>query len=63
MVLQSRSGYYIAVFIHRATPVMPHEVQTLLEPYIDRLDQGLDPRVPSPSPAGGFLKPGSVTGV
>lgn len=48
MVLKSRSGYYIALFIHRATPIMPKEVQTLLEPYIDRLDKGLDPRIPSP---------------
>jgi membrane protein required for colicin V production len=62
MVLKSRSGYYIAVFIHRATPVMPKEVRTLLEPYIDRLDKGLDPRAPLAPPTSGFIKPGRPAG-
>ena len=62
MVLRSRSGYYIAVFIHKATPIMPREARTLLGPYIDRLDKGLDPRVASPAPASGTLTPGALGG-
>ncbi len=48
MVLQSKAGYYIAVFIHRATPVMPKEARDVLGPYIERLDRGLDPNAPPP---------------
>ena len=47
-VLESHSGYYIAVLIHRATPIMPHEARELLDPYLDRLNRGLDPRNPTP---------------
>ncbi len=47
MILHSRSGYYIAVLIHEATPIMPREVQALLGPYLDRLNKELDPRNPT----------------
>ncbi len=43
MVLRSRSGYYIAVLIDRAEPVMPAEVRDVLHPYLERLDHELDP--------------------
>jgi membrane protein required for colicin V production len=46
MVLRSRSGYYITVLIHRASPIMPKEVSALLGPYLDRLNKELDPRNP-----------------
>jgi membrane protein required for colicin V production len=52
-VLRSRSGYYIAVLIHRAQPVMPPEVHQLLGPYLDQLNRQLDPRQPpAPEPRG-----------
>jgi membrane protein required for colicin V production len=40
-VLDSRSGYYIALLIHRADPVMPEEIRAVLGKYIDALDEGL----------------------
>ncbi|HWA97632.1 MAG TPA: CvpA family protein [Pirellulales bacterium] len=48
-VLESRSGYYIAWFLHEATPIMPREVRELLGPYLHRLNRGLNPRVRSPA--------------
>lgn len=53
-VLESRSGYYIALLIDRAEPVMPPEVHDVLGPYLDRLDQGLDPSRPVGEVAGGL---------
>jgi membrane protein required for colicin V production len=47
-VLQSHSGYYISVFIHEATPIMPAEARQVLGPYLEKLDRGLDPRYQSP---------------
>jgi membrane protein required for colicin V production len=46
-VLESQSGYYIAVLIHRATPIIPAEARELLGPYLDQLQRGLDPRQPA----------------
>jgi membrane protein required for colicin V production len=43
MVLRSRSGYYIALLIDRAEPVMPSEVRDVLHPYLERLDHELAP--------------------
>jgi membrane protein required for colicin V production len=45
-VLHSRSGYYIALLIHKATPIMPKEVQDVLGPYLEKLDEKLDPNTP-----------------
>ncbi len=42
-VLKSRSGYYIAVFTHRAAPMLPPEVRSFLGKYIAELDRQLDP--------------------
>lgn len=42
-VLQSRSGYYISRLIHEATPIMPEEVHQVLGPYLDQLQNRLDP--------------------
>jgi hypothetical protein len=41
MVLQSRSGYYIAVLIDRAHYIMPEEVHDVIGPYIHQLDETL----------------------
>jgi len=43
MVLDSRSGHYISVLIDRARPMMPDDLRQVLEPYLKRLDDGLDP--------------------
>ena len=48
-VLKSRSGYYIAVLIRRAEPVLPDEVRNVLGKYIDELDRKLDPNTPAPT--------------
>lgn len=42
-VLNSKSGGHIARFLHEAKPVMPPELSELLGPYLEKLDQGLDP--------------------
>jgi len=46
-ILKSRSGYYIALLIHRATPAMPQEVRDVLGKYIEQLDRKLDPNTPA----------------
>lgn len=38
-ICQSRSGYYIALLLDRANPVIPHELHEVLAPYLDRLDK------------------------
>lgn len=45
-VMQSRSGYYIAVLMDRAHAIMPDELHDLLEPYIHQLDERLGPDHP-----------------
>lgn len=53
-VLASRSGYYIAVVIHRATPILPQELRDALGKYIDQLNQNLpDPTKPRERPTPG----------
>ena len=42
-VLQSRSGYYIARLIDEADAVMPREVHAVLDPYLHKLEQELEP--------------------
>jgi membrane protein required for colicin V production len=42
-VLRSRSGYYAAILIQKATPVLPSEVRDALGKYIDQLDRRLTP--------------------
>lgn len=44
MICNSRSGYYIAVLLDRANPLMPTEVHDVLAPYIKRLDEELESR-------------------
>lgn len=41
-VLRSRSGYYIAVLIDRAGPIMPEEAHQLLGPYLQELHDKLE---------------------
>lgn len=42
-VLQSRSGLVIAQLLDRAEGVMPRELHTMLDPYLNRLEQELKP--------------------
>jgi membrane protein required for colicin V production len=42
-VLESRSGYYIALLLNRADRVMPRELHQVLDPYLNRLEYELDP--------------------
>lgn len=61
-VLQSRSGYYIALLIRRATPVLPQDLRDALGKYIDRLNQNLpDPTQPRPTLAPGVPATPAVT--
>lgn len=46
-ILQSRSGYYIAVLLNRAETVMPREFHEVLDPYLHRLEQELNPGYPA----------------
>ncbi len=42
-MLQSRSGYYIAVLLSQADSVMPTELHEVLDPYLNRLEHELGP--------------------
>jgi uncharacterized membrane protein required for colicin V production len=50
-VLKSRSGVYIAQLLNKADAVMPKELHKVLDPYMDRLERGLDPNEPDPATA------------
>ncbi len=41
-IVGSTSGYYIAVLLDKAHPVMPDEVHEVLQPYLHSLDERLD---------------------
>jgi membrane protein required for colicin V production len=43
LVLQSRSGHYIAVLLDRADGVMPQELHDVLGPYLHKLENELEP--------------------
>src|SRR4029078_10426496 len=45
-ICQSRSGYYIALLLDRANPLIPQELHEVLAPYLDRLDK-TDSRPPT----------------
>lgn len=61
-VLQSRSGVVIARLLDRAEGVMPRELHEVLDPYLNKLEQQLDPNrnPPQPSPSGGSRMAGEV---
>jgi membrane protein required for colicin V production len=48
-ICNSKSGYYIAVLLDRADPIMPKELHDVLAPYLDRLDR----TIPHPHTEGG----------
>src|SRR5262245_60974483 len=50
-ICNSRSGYYIAVFLDRAGVMIPHELHGVLAPYLDRLDRSIPhPHISAGSP-------------
>jgi membrane protein required for colicin V production len=51
-VLASRSGIYISQLLAKADGVMPRELHEVLDPYLDRLERGLDRNEPNPSAIG-----------
>jgi membrane protein required for colicin V production len=51
-VLRSRSGYYTALLIQRARPVLPEDVRNVFGKYIEELDRRLAPEDLAP-PSGG----------
>ena len=48
-ICNSKSGYYIAVLLDKADPIMPGEVHEVLDPYIDRLDQQVSQQPAAPA--------------
>jgi membrane protein required for colicin V production len=44
-IVNSKSGYYIAVLLNGADLVMPEEIHGLLQPYLDVLDKRLKERL------------------
>jgi membrane protein required for colicin V production len=58
-VLRSRSGYYTALLIQRARPVLPQDVRDLFGRYIEELDRKLAPQdlVPPSGGPGGLDAP------
>lgn len=62
MVLDSRSGYYISVLIDRARPIMPDDLRQVLEPYLKRLDDELDPAHPPLPPVQSVAAPLKAAG-
>jgi membrane protein required for colicin V production len=44
LVLDSRSGHYIAILLNRADNVMPQELHDVLDPYLHKLERELDPQ-------------------
>ncbi|MEX2111760.1 MAG: CvpA family protein [Pirellulales bacterium] len=63
LVLDSRSGHYIAILLARADTVMPQELHDVLDPYLQKLEKELDPQQrpetqpqPATIPAGELLE-------
>ncbi len=46
-ILASRSGHYIGELLSRTRTVVPDEVREVIGPYLDRIEQGLDPNQPT----------------
>lgn len=45
-ILATKSGHYMAVFIDKAEAIMPPEIHKVLDPYLNKLEQRLDPSEP-----------------
>ena len=45
-IIASRSGHYMAVLLNKAETVMPPEIHQVIDPYVDKLEERLDPKSP-----------------
>ena len=45
-ILTTRSGHYMALFLNKAEAIMPPEIHQVLDPYVNKMEQRLDPREP-----------------
>jgi membrane protein required for colicin V production len=45
-IITSRSGHYISALLNNADAVMPPEIHQVLDPYLDKLENRLDPTKP-----------------
>ncbi|HTQ40281.1 MAG TPA: CvpA family protein [Pirellulales bacterium] len=45
-ILATQSGHYMALFLNKADAIMPPEIHRVLDPYMDKLQERLDPREP-----------------
>jgi hypothetical protein len=45
-IIGTRSGHYIALLLNKAETVMPPEIHQVLDPYINKLEDRLDPKEP-----------------
>ncbi len=52
-IVNSRSGFYIAVLLNKSRGLMPEEIHEVLEPYLDTLDDRLDASSDTASEQGG----------
>jgi membrane protein required for colicin V production len=62
-ICNSRSGYYIAVFLDRANPLIPRELHEVLAPYLDRLDRTIPHEHVSATTPDGRLIPDQSPGL
>ncbi|MGI9455509.1 MAG: CvpA family protein [Aeoliella sp.] len=49
-ILGSRSGHYIALLLDKTHSFVPDEIHEVIHPYVERIEQGLDPNRPAESP-------------
>ncbi len=45
-ILATKSGHYMALFLNKADAIMPPEIHHVLDPYMNKLQERLDPREP-----------------
>jgi membrane protein required for colicin V production len=45
-ILATKSGHYMALFLNKADTIMPPEIHRVLDPYMNKLQERLDPREP-----------------
>jgi membrane protein required for colicin V production len=45
-ILATKSGHYMALFLNKADAIMPPEIHRVLDPYMNKLQERLDPREP-----------------
>jgi len=48
-ILGSQSGHYIAVLLDKSESFVPPEMHAVIKPYVDRVQEGLDPNRPAGS--------------